>query len=104
MKQKYPINIAGLTYDIIIKDAQSMGGHIGQADFNAQEIRLNESFTDQTKTIAVYHEIIHILDSVFGLNLTEQQVVIGTHALICFLDNNPNFNVKDILNKLSPQA
>jgi Zn-dependent peptidase ImmA (M78 family) len=83
------IKIAGIDYQILYKSNQEMGGLIGTANFNAQEICINADHTAQTQRIALYHEIIHILSDAYGLELTEQQVKIGTHAVLAFLHDNP---------------
>ena len=88
------VKVAGLYYSIEQKTNAEMNNRIGLADFNKQEILINKEHTEQTRKIAVYHEIIHILSDVYGLNLTEQQVQIGTHALIAFLSDNPQFKVE----------
>ena len=87
------IKVAGITYSIVEKTNEEMGGRLGLADFNSQLISINKDFTDQTKKIAIYHEIIHILSEAYGLNLTETQVKIGTHALLAFLDDNSGFSI-----------
>lgn len=92
--------VAGIDYTIVRCEPDQMGGHIGQADFNAQEVRIGRQYTQQTKKIAVYHEIIHILSDTYGLKLSEQQVQIGTHALMGFLSENSEFNIQSILNTL----
>jgi hypothetical protein len=89
--QQNNINVAGIKYDIVEKTPDEMQGRLGLADFNAQQIFINESATPQTKKIAVYHEIMHIISDAWGLGLTESQVKIGTHALIAFLEENPEF-------------
>jgi len=88
------IKIAGIDYSIVEKTSEEMEGRIGLADFNSQLISINKDHTTQTKKIAVYHEIIHILSEAYNLNLTETQVKIGTHALIAFLADNSNFVVE----------
>ena len=98
MTQRF--NVAGISYNISKKEPEHMQGHIGLADFNAQEIRINSIYSEQTKLIAVYHEIIHIISDAYGLHLSEEQVRVGTHALIAFLAENPNFNIKEILSTL----
>lgn len=90
MKEK--IKIAGIEYDIVLKSTEEMNGLIGTADFNRQLICINRDHTEQTQKIAVCHEIIHIVSDAYGLNLTEEQVKIGTHALIALIEDN-----KDIL-------
>jgi hypothetical protein len=83
--------IAGLDYEILEKSPEEMEGKIGLANFNTQQVWVNTHHTTQTKKIAVWHEIIHLLSDAYGLSLTENQVKIGTHALIAFLADNPNF-------------
>ena len=85
------IKVAGIEYTIVEHAPDVMGGRLGLADFNAQQITINQSATSQTKKIAVYHEIMHIISDAWGLSLTEAQVKIGTHALIAFLAENPEF-------------
>ena len=85
------IKVAGLDYAIKEFTEEQMGWKIGFADFNQQLIAINSKHTEQTKKIAIYHEIIHILSDAYGLKLTEEQVKIGTHALIAFLSDNKEF-------------
>jgi hypothetical protein len=85
------IKVAGIEYTIEEHAPDVMGGRLGLADFNAQHISINQSATPQTKKIAIYHEIMHIISDAWGLGLTESQVKIGTHALIAFLAENPEF-------------
>ena len=88
------INVAGVKYQIVSLSNQEMNGNIGLADFNKQLIILNETHSNQTKIIALLHETIHIVSDAYGLDLTEKQVKIGTHALIEFLVHNPDFKNK----------
>ena len=85
------VSIAGINYMINKLSTESMGGLLGQADFNKQCININEDASAVTQEIAKLHEVIHIVSDAWGLNLSEEQVKIGTHALICFLRENPNF-------------
>jgi Zn-dependent peptidase ImmA (M78 family) len=82
------IKIAGIYYIIQHKTTEEMGGLVGYADFNKQVICINSDHTEQTRKIATYHEIIHIISEAYGLNLSEEQVKIGTHALLAFLREN----------------
>ena len=82
------IKIAGIDYNIALKSSEEMGGLIGTADFNRQLISINKEHTEQTKRIALFHEILHLLSDAYGLELTEQQVKIGTHAFIAFVEDN----------------
>lgn len=87
------VRIAGIDYSIEVCDPSQMqdGGRLGEADFNRQVIRINNTVTDQTKQIAIIHEVLHMIDHAYGTNLTEQQIVIFTHGLVQFLKDNRNF-------------
>jgi len=87
------LRIAGLNYEIRERSSEEMDGKLGLADFNNQLISVNQSCSSQTKKIAIYHELIHILSDAYGLQLTEEQVKIGTHALIAFVADNPDFKL-----------
>jgi hypothetical protein len=87
------INIAGLTYTINIKSSYAMDGAIGLADFNRQEISINAAMTPQTQKIALYHEILHLLDSVYHLKFTEEQVTYTAHALVALVADNIDSNL-----------
>jgi hypothetical protein len=87
------VSIAGILYQINRLPADEINGLLGTADFNKQCININRDATATTQEIAVLHEIIHIISDAWGLKLTEEQVKIGTHALISFLKENKNFRV-----------
>jgi Zn-dependent peptidase ImmA (M78 family) len=82
------IKIAGIDYNIALKSTEEMGGLVGSADFNRQLISINKEHTEQTQRIALFHEILHLLSDAYGLKLTEDQVKIGTHAFIAFVEDN----------------
>jgi len=82
------IRISGLNYSVEELSPDEMNGNIGLADFNRQRIMINSTFSNQTKIIATWHEMIHIIDTVYGTKLTEEQVVTLTHGILAvFLDN-----------------
>jgi hypothetical protein len=85
------LKIAGIDYDVVHMPSEAIGGPLGLADFNRQRIMINNDHTAATQTIALYHEIIHIVSDAWGLKLNEEQVKIGTHALISFMKDNPDF-------------
>ena len=85
---KDTIKIAGIDYSIVLKSTEEMNGLIGTADFNKQLISINHDHTEQTQRIAVFHEVLHIVSDAYGLNLTEEQVKIGTHAFIALIEDN----------------
>lgn len=88
------VSIAGINYSINKLPTEVMNGLLGQADFNKQCININADASSVTQEIASLHEIIHIVSDAWGLKLSEEQVKIGTHALICFLRENPNFETQ----------
>lgn len=83
------VKISGIDYSIVMRSPEEMGGNIGLANFNHQEISINQSMTAQTIKIAKWHEVIHILDHTYDLDMTEKQVKFFTHALIALLEDNP---------------
>jgi Zn-dependent peptidase ImmA (M78 family) len=89
------IKISGLDYAIKFKSNEEMNGLIGSADFNKQEININSTHTTQTKQIAIFHEILHLLSDSYGIHLTEEEVKIITHAFVALLRDNPTL-VTDI--------
>jgi Zn-dependent peptidase ImmA (M78 family) len=82
------IQICGLRYEILLKTAEEMEGRVGLANFNTQEIWINQTMTDQTKKIAVYHEVLHMLDHAYNLKLSEEQVTFTAHALLALVSDN----------------
>lgn len=87
------IRISGINYEIKFLDPEQMGGNIGLADFNKQQILINNSFTEQTQRIAVLHETLHILDKSYNIKMTEEQVTYLTHALVALVADNPDSDV-----------
>jgi hypothetical protein len=87
--------IAGIVYKILYKDDSEMQGRIGLANFNTQEIWINKSHTTQTKKIAILHEIVHLLDHAYNLNMSEDDVIYTTHGLLGLMLDNP-----DLLNNI----
>ena len=84
------MKICGINYTVLYKTSEEMQGHIGTANFNTQEIWIGESFSDQTKKIALWHETLHILSDAYNLKMNEEQVKFMTHALIAFVADNPS--------------
>jgi len=87
------VKITGINYQILTKTAAEMQGQIGLANFNTQEIWIGDSFTAQTQRIARTHEVLHILSDAYGLDLSERQVKYLTHAMIAFVEDNPEFKI-----------
>lgn len=86
------VRIAGINYSIDFVDpSQMVTGGIGEADFNKQAIRINNTFSEQTKQIAIVHEVVHMIDHAYMTKLSEEQVVVFTHGLVQFLKDNPTY-------------
>jgi len=83
------VRISGIQYAIKFKSPEEMGGLIGSANFNAQEICINNAFTVPTQQIAILHEILHILSDSYNLKMDEEAVKFTTHALLAILLDNP---------------
>jgi len=81
--------IAGLQYDVVYKPGDQMGGNLGLANFNLQEISINTAATQQTQQVAVLHEVLHIISDSYNLKMTEEQVKFLTHGIIAFKHDNP---------------
>lgn len=84
------MKICGINYAVLYKTSEEMQGRIGTANFNTQEIWIGESFSEQTKKIALWHETLHILSDAYNLKMNEEQVKFMTHALIAFVEDNPS--------------
>ena len=88
--QMSEIRVCGITYQIVEKTSEEMSGTLGLADFNTQIISINRDYSNQTKKIARWHETLHILSSAYNIKLTEDQVVMLTHAFVALLEDNKN--------------
>jgi len=87
------VRIAGINYSIDVCDPSQMldGGRLGEADFNRQAIRINNTVTEQTKQIAIIHEVLHMIDHAYGTGLSEDQIVKLTHGVVQCVKDNPTF-------------
>ena len=88
------MKICGITYEILYKTSAEMEGRIGLANFNTQEIWIGDSFSRQTQRIALVHETLHIVSDAYNLKFNEEQVKFLTHALIAFVEDNPELELK----------
>jgi hypothetical protein len=84
------VKVSGIVYSISERSSEEMNGNIGLANFNTQEIWINSSASPQTKMIAHWHEIVHIIERAYGVHMSEEQVTIFTHGLVSFLRDNPS--------------
>lgn len=87
------IKIAGVSYSIEFLSSEQMKGNIGLADFDNQRIMINDDATEQTKQIAMVHEILHILDKAYNLKFTEEQVKYTAHAILALYKDNQEMDL-----------
>lgn len=64
----------------------------GQAFHKAHEIRLSTNHTKESRFLTTWHEVIHVFESVYGLNLPEETVTILGAAICQVLQDNPALN------------
>ena len=83
------VKVSGIVYSISERSPEEMNGNIGLANFNTQEIWINSAASPQTKIIAHWHEIVHIIERAYGVRMNEEQVTVFTHGLVSFLRDNP---------------
>ena len=86
------MKIAGINYTIEYLPSEAVK-NLGLADFNRQKILINKDATASTQRIALCHEIIHMLDKVYLIGLSEDQVIKLTHAIIAFHAENPQLKL-----------
>lgn len=84
------LKICGINYEALYKTSEEMQGNIGLARFNDQEIWISNSFSEQTKKIALWHETLHIINDAYNLKMSEEQVKFLSHALIALVEDNPH--------------
>ena len=90
------MKIAGIKYKIEYLPPENMEGRLGFADFNRQTIGISTEVTASTKQIAICHETIHMLDRTYMVNLSEEQVIKLTHAIIAFHADNPQIKLGEL--------
>ena len=86
------MKIAGINYTIEYLPSEAVK-NLGLADFNRQKILINKDATASTQRIVLCHEIIHMLDKVYLIGLSEEQVIKLTHAIIAFHAENPQLKL-----------
>jgi len=87
------IKICGMIYTIVYKSSAEMNGTLGLADFNKQEISINSEITQQSQNLALYHEVLHIIDMAYNLKLSHEQVTFASHAILALVNDNPELKL-----------
>lgn len=62
---------------------------IGQIDYLNLTMRLAEKNAPEVVFAAQWHEVLHAIDNMMGLGLTEKQVDRLSHAVVMVLRDNP---------------
>jgi hypothetical protein len=72
-----------------MKDGED-GEYIGTCDFKEMDIKINASYPDFTKRACLIHELLHALDDMYFIELTEKQVTTLANAMYTAITDNPN--------------
>ncbi len=63
-------------------------GLFGQADHVKHAIRISRFATPDHHPVTFLHEVLHVIDEVYDLDLKERQVDVLAAALVSFLKDN----------------
>lgn len=66
------------------------GAHcFGTSEFANRQLRVEEVIPDDHKRVTVFHEVVHAIDYLSGLGLTENQIRGLSHGFYAVLKDNP---------------
>jgi hypothetical protein len=82
--------------DLKGEEGEELHGHIEDA---TRTIRLNTKAPDDGRYVTTWHEIIHALESLYGLILTEQDINILATSITQVLQDNPGMNWSQYANE-----
>lgn len=84
------VNIGGFTYTVDFVEVvnREKPERIGQIDYVKQEIRIDESLTDEQKVSVFFHEVLHAIDQMMCIDLEEKQIVQLERGLYMVLKEN----------------
>lgn len=60
----------------------------GQIDFKNKVITLNNDYDDEQLEVTLYHEILHGIDDMYNIDLTEKQVEMISKGIYILLTDN----------------
>lgn len=95
------VRIGYLTIPIYERDSVKFNGMEvdGLYENDCQDILLSTSLKPQPKVQVLLHEIIHGIDNMYGLGLTEEKTDLLAIGLTSLLKDNPEM-IKTMLNQL----
>lgn len=83
-----------LSHTIKVKEDDAKGwetGSHGQYTDNDNIVRINKSSTKQVKDLTLIHELIHVVESLTGQAMTEEQVQSQALGWYSIIRENPEF-------------
>jgi len=81
------VKVAHLDIDVIEKP---LGPDLmGEYDDTTATIFVNQGLTQQLLKTTIFHECLHAISCVYGLDLTENQVLILESAILTLFKQNP---------------
>ena len=78
----------GLLYVKKLLDEDGVHNY-GVCDNNVFEIRIEDLEPEDRKRVSVFHEIVHAIDYLGGLGMTENQIRGLSHGFYAVLKDNP---------------
>ena len=85
------IRVLGRDLPIQYVDAEDMPKAWGEYDYETQVVRIRTGQQPQFEADTVLHELIHAIDDVMQLGMTERQVHCSASGLIALFKDNPAF-------------
>jgi len=82
------LKILGHEFTIEKVDANKTQGANGETWLKTHEIKINSGIAQTKKESVLLHEIIEIIDSMFGLGLEHTEIECLEEALYCILKEN----------------
>jgi hypothetical protein len=82
------IRIGPYTYSVSFKKRVTTKDHYGEILFKPQTITIKEGLSDERTLTVLVHEILHGIDEVIGVELSENQVTYLANALVALWHDN----------------
>lgn len=92
MKIPKVIKAVGRSYQVHVEESKDFTGELnGEVNVDKQVIRIasGQGFEGERETLL--HEVIHIVEKLFAVDLEEEQVKVLSNALFNVLRDNPKF-------------
>jgi hypothetical protein len=89
------IKVGPVIYQIKVIDGLENGDGEslwGQAFHKAHEIRLSTNHTKESRFLTTWHEVLHVFEPIYSLDLPEEDIVRLASAICQALQDNPHLN------------